>query len=95
MYKVTNRTKQRVHYLGWGNDDPHNVDEMDLDWEDIKTLYYEDVTLVMLSNPEGKRDLLAMEVTLRRRIEKETEPVDSLFMICAKLITDYCALQKF
>jgi Protein of unknown function (DUF3435) len=54
VYKVTNRTKQRVHYLGWGNDDPDNVDEMDLDWEDIKTLYYEDVILVMLSNPEGK-----------------------------------------
>ncbi|KIX10206.1 uncharacterized protein Z518_01287 [Rhinocladiella mackenziei CBS 650.93] len=40
-------------------------DEMELEWEDIKTLCYDDVTLLMLSNPEGKRDLLAMEVTLK------------------------------
>ena len=37
---------------------------MDLDLEDIKTLWYEDVTLLMLSNSEGKRDVLVMEVTL-------------------------------
>ncbi|KIW87093.1 uncharacterized protein Z519_12204 [Cladophialophora bantiana CBS 173.52] len=38
---------------------------MDLDWEDIKTLYYEDVTLVILPNPVAKRDLLTMEITLK------------------------------
>jgi hypothetical protein len=66
VYKVDNRTKQREHYLGWENDDSDAGNKMDLlDWEDIKTLCYEDVTLVMLPNPEGKRDLLAMEVTLK------------------------------
>ena len=38
---------------------------MDLDLEDIKTLCYEDVTLLMLPNSEGKRDVLVMEVTLK------------------------------
>ncbi|KIX06044.1 uncharacterized protein Z518_04018 [Rhinocladiella mackenziei CBS 650.93] len=65
VYKAINRTKQREHYFGWENDAPGNDDEMDLDWRDIKTLCNEDVTLGMLPNPEGKRDLLAMETTLR------------------------------
>lgn len=65
MYKTTNLTKQREHYLGWENDVPNDDDEMDLDSEDIKTLCYEDVTLMILPNLEGKRDLLALEVTLK------------------------------
>ncbi|KIX01209.1 uncharacterized protein Z518_08934 [Rhinocladiella mackenziei CBS 650.93] len=54
VYKATDRTKQREHYFGWENDISSDNDEMDLDWEDIKTLCYEDVTLVMLPNPEGE-----------------------------------------
>jgi hypothetical protein len=65
VYKVTDQIKQREHYLGWENDEDYDNDKMELDWEDIKTLCYEDVTLLMLPNPEGKRDLLAMEVTLK------------------------------
>ncbi|KAL6240238.1 hypothetical protein RBB50_012866 [Rhinocladiella similis] len=65
VYTVTDRVKQREHYLGWENDDHDDNDEMDLDWEDIQTLCYEDVTLLMLPSPGGKRDLLAMEVTLK------------------------------
>jgi hypothetical protein len=38
---------------------------MGLDLEDIQTLCYEDVTLLMLRNPDGERDHLAMEVTLK------------------------------
>ncbi|KAK5562715.1 hypothetical protein LTR43_011671, partial [Exophiala xenobiotica] len=65
VYKVTDPIKQREHYLGWENDEDNDNGKMELDWEDIKTLCYEDVTLLMLPNPEGKRDLLAMEVTLK------------------------------
>jgi len=65
VYKVTDQVKQREHYLGWEKDKHKENDEMELDWEDIKTLCYEDVTLLVLPNPEGKRDLLAMEVTLK------------------------------
>jgi hypothetical protein len=65
VYKATDQVKQREHYLGWENDKHDDDDKMELDWEDIKTLCYEDVTLLMLPNPEGKRDLLAMEVTLK------------------------------
>jgi len=47
---------------------------MDLEWEEIKTLCYEDVTLLMLPNPEGKRDIIVM-----KRGKEETEAV-SVFM---------------
>lgn len=60
---TTNRRKHREHYIGCENDDTSD-DEMDLDLEDIKTLCYEDVTLLMLQNAEGKHDLL-VEVTLQ------------------------------
>lgn len=67
VYKKTDRQKQREHYVGWENDDPEELDsdQMELDFEDIKTLCYEDVALVMLPNPDGKRDILAMELTLK------------------------------
>lgn len=68
VYKKVDRQKQKEHYLGWENDDPEELDssdQMDLDFEDIQTLCYEDVTLVMLPNPDGKRDILAMELTLK------------------------------
>lgn len=66
MYKATNRRRQREHYIGWEDDDSDNDEnEMDVDWEEIKTLCYEDVTLLLLPNPGGKRDVLVMEVTLK------------------------------
>lgn len=62
--------------LGWENDGPGDHDETDLDWDDIKTLCYEDATLVILPNPEPKRDLLAMEITLKiPKVSEEVEPV--------------------
>ena len=65
MYTTINRKKQREHYIGWeNNDDDDDDDEMDLELEAIKILCYKDVTLLMLPNPEGKRDVLVMEVIL-------------------------------
>jgi hypothetical protein len=69
VYKVIDQIKQREHYLGWENDEDYDNDKMELDWEDIKTRCYEDVTLLMLPNPEGKRDLLT-EVTLNCRQQR-------------------------
>jgi len=90
VYKATNRTKQREHYLGWEDDGPGDHDEMDLDWEDIKTLCYEDVTLVMLPNPEAKRDLLAMEITLKytKGYQKKPNPKTYILTEVDTLIFD-------
>lgn len=74
VYTTTDRRKKREHYIGWENDDSDNSDPMDLDLADIRTLCYEDVTLVMLPNPEGKRDVLAMEVTLKYTKEWKKKP---------------------
>jgi hypothetical protein len=66
VFKPTNKQKLREHYIGWENGDcDDNDNAMELNWEEIKTLCYEDVTLLLLPNPEGKRDVLVMEVTLK------------------------------
>jgi hypothetical protein len=71
VYKKRDKKKLREHYIGWESnvsddeDESNTDDSMDLDFEDIKTLCYEDITLILLPNPKGKRDILAMEVTLK------------------------------
>ena len=67
MYKSIDRRKLKEHYIGWEDESGSDADinETDLDWEEIKTLCYEDVTLLMLPNPEGRRDIIVMEVTLK------------------------------
>lgn len=50
-------------------DEEDSVDEHSnskaIDPESAKTICYEDVTLLILPNPKGERDLLAMEVNLQ------------------------------
>ena len=67
VYKSIDRRKLKEHYIGWEDESGSDadIDEMDLDSEEIKTLCYEDVTLLMLPNPEGERDIIVMEVTLK------------------------------
>ncbi len=67
VYKVTNKRAQREHYIGWevDEDSANEGNEPNLDWEVIKTLCYEDVTLVLLPNSDGNRDVLVMEVALK------------------------------
>jgi hypothetical protein len=36
-----------------------------LDVEEIKTICYEDMNIFILPNPEGERDVVVMEVTLK------------------------------
>ena len=47
--------------MGAGEED---LAEDDWDNEQAKTLYYRDVTLFLLLNPDGIRDLLGMEVNI-------------------------------
>ncbi|KAI0806559.1 hypothetical protein GGR55DRAFT_690132 [Xylaria sp. FL0064] len=49
------------HYL-WVKDTSVASSCIDLDMDNIKTICYKDVMLVLLPNPEGGRDVLAMEV---------------------------------
>jgi hypothetical protein len=67
VYKSMDKKKLKEPYIGWEDESGSDadIDEMDLDWEEIKTLCYEDVTLLMLPNPEGMRDIIVMEVTLK------------------------------
>jgi len=76
VYVPTDKKKVREHYIGWEEDEDSERDpnDMELDEESIKTLCYEDVTLLMLPNPDGKRDLLVMEVTLRHTKGAKRKP---------------------
>ncbi|KAB2570183.1 hypothetical protein DBV05_g11146 [Lasiodiplodia theobromae] len=65
VYSATDRKKQREHYIGWENDGSEEDERMDYTAEEVKTLCYEDVTLLLLPNPQADRDILVMEVTLK------------------------------
>ncbi|KAF2471333.1 uncharacterized protein BDR25DRAFT_223650 [Lindgomyces ingoldianus] len=80
VYAMINKRKRREHYIGW-EEDQSDCGDMDLDLEDIKTLCYEDVKLLMLPNPEGKRDILVMEVTLRYTKGHKKRPNPKTFIL--------------
>lgn len=66
VYSAIDKAKLREHYIGWERDDVGtSADSMDIDIEGIQTICYEDVNLCLLPGPEGERDLLAMDVTLK------------------------------
>ncbi|KAF7502010.1 hypothetical protein GJ744_010445, partial [Endocarpon pusillum] len=54
-----------------------NVDD---DNEQAKTLCYDDVTLFLLPNPDGIRDLLAMEVDFKHTKEHQRKPKRKIFV---------------
>lgn len=64
VHSATDKQKLREHYIGWENDVTAD-DLIDLDIEEIKTICYEDVNLFIIPNPEGERDVLVAEVTLK------------------------------
>jgi len=66
-YKQLSKDAIDDHYFGC-EDEATQVDcadEVDPKEDDFKTICYRDVQLLLLKNPEGGRDLPAMEVTLR------------------------------
>lgn len=65
VYSAIDRKKQREHYIGWENDESENDSRTDCASEGVKTLCYEDVTLLLLPNPSADRDILVIEVTLK------------------------------
>lgn len=65
VYSATDKKKQREHYIGWENDASDGGEEMDCTAEQVNTICYEDVTLLLLPNPGANRDILVMEVTLK------------------------------
>jgi hypothetical protein len=64
------------------------VEVIELDMKELECLYYKHITLVLLPNPAGVRDILAMEVDLRftkgykRTFKRQVNPLTtvSLFL---------------
>lgn len=65
VYKQTNRENLKMHDIESESGGESRIpDKTGLEWAEIKTLCYRDVTILLLPSPGG-RDVLAMEVTLR------------------------------
>ena len=65
VYVSRNEKKDKGYCIGEDDEDEEGEDHtMECDWdnEQTRTLCYDDVTLFLLPNPDGIRDLLAMEV---------------------------------
>ncbi|KAH6666137.1 hypothetical protein B0J14DRAFT_643409 [Halenospora varia] len=83
------RVKKRAYLTPDDSSDEMDADEMDVDddptnpeedVEALKTLCYEDVTLVLLPNPRGIRDILAIEVNLQYTKGHHKKPKRKVFL---------------
>jgi hypothetical protein len=77
VYVDRNERTNVSHFYGQNNSD-EVVEEQQIDWdsltEDLKTLCWGQITLVLLPNPGGLRDYLAMEVDLRHTKGHQNNP---------------------
>jgi hypothetical protein len=65
VYAEKNERTNIQHFFGNADDDERTPeDEWDLRHEDLKTLCYGQISLVLLPNPFGERDHLVMEIDL-------------------------------
>jgi hypothetical protein len=78
VYVSRNEKKDQGHCIGEHDEDEEEMEEgpMNCDWdcEQAKTLCYGDVTLFLLPNPDGIRDLLAMEVDVKHAKGHQRKP---------------------
>ncbi|XP_044715279.1 FluG domain-containing protein [Hirsutella rhossiliensis] len=91
-YKRLDKNAVNDHYFGC-EDEATQVDcadEFDPKDDDFKTICYRDVQLLLLKNPEGGRDLPAMEVTLRytKGWERRENPKTFIFYEVDDLLFD-------
>ena len=77
VYVAGNEKKNKEYCIGEDDEDEGEEDHpMDCDWdnEQARTLCYDDVTLFLLPNPEGTRDLLAIEVDVKHTKRHQRKP---------------------
>ena len=81
VYVPKNEKKDKGYCIGEDDEDEEEKEEeeddtMDCDWdsEQAKTLCYGDVTLFLLPNPDGIRDLLAMEIDVKHTKGHQRKP---------------------
>ncbi|KAM4067411.1 hypothetical protein HRG_001360 [Hirsutella rhossiliensis] len=91
-YKRLDTNAVNDHYFGC-EDEATQVDyadEFDPKEDDFKTICYRDVQLLLLKNPDGGRDLPAMEVTLRftKGWERRENPKTFIFYEVDDLLFD-------
>ncbi|KAK0739030.1 hypothetical protein B0T21DRAFT_361787 [Apiosordaria backusii] len=76
-YRPLNPERLANHYVGQESHSPPQGEQK----EHFKTLTYRDVSLFTLPNPEGPKDLIAMEITLRYTKGWEKNPNPKKFIL--------------
>jgi hypothetical protein len=83
VYVPKNEKKDKGYYIGEDDEDEEEEEEeeeeddtIDCDWDSkqAKTLCYRDVTLFLLPNPDGIRDLLAIEIDVKHAKGHQRKP---------------------
>jgi len=75
VYVERNEKTNIQHFFGHVDEDEAAAeDEWDLRHEDLKTLCYGQISLILLPNPTGERDHLVMEVDLRHTKGHHSKP---------------------
>ncbi|KAJ5111419.1 hypothetical protein N7532_001954 [Penicillium argentinense] len=70
------------HFFGNADDDDRPPeDEWDLRHEDLKTLCYGQINLILLPNPTGERDHLVMEIDLKHTKGHHSRPKRKIFLM--------------
>ncbi|CEJ91512.1 Putative FluG domain-containing protein [[Torrubiella] hemipterigena] len=90
-YKKLSKKAIHDHYFGSEDEDIMNeAEEWDSNEDDFKTICYKDVRLILLKNPDGGRDLPALEVTLRytKGWERRENPKTFIFYEVDDLLFD-------
>ncbi|KAJ5098773.1 hypothetical protein N7532_005774 [Penicillium argentinense] len=82
VYVERNEKTNIQHFFGNADDgDRPPEDEWDLRHEDLKTLCYGQISLILLPNPTGERDHLVIEIDLKHTKGHHSRPKRKIFLI--------------
>ncbi|KAE8397492.1 hypothetical protein BDV37DRAFT_291961 [Aspergillus pseudonomiae] len=83
VYVERNERTNISHFYGRGNNDNEGDEEAEWDTmsEDLKTLCYGQISLILLPNPHGPRDHLVMEIDLKHTKGHLNKPKRKIFLM--------------
>ncbi|CAG7936683.1 unnamed protein product [Penicillium nalgiovense] len=80
VYVDQNERTNIQHFFG-GADENEEHEDWDLREDDLKTLCYGQISLILLPNPGGLRDHLVMEIDLKHTKGHHTKPKRKIFLM--------------
>ncbi|OOQ83285.1 hypothetical protein PEBR_35308 [Penicillium brasilianum] len=81
VYVEQNERTNLKHFFGREDDNKEIEEEWDLREDDLKTLCYGQISLILLPNPGGIRDHLVMEIDLKHTKGHHSKPKRKIFLM--------------